>query len=91
MEINVIEKTKSKIIIEIKGEGHTLCNALKEELYNDPAVKAAGYFIEHPVVGVPKLVVETSGKAAVKAIVDAAKRLMKKNDNFLAAFNKEVK
>ena len=91
MELNVVEKTKNKIVLEIKGEGHTLCNALKEELNNDSAVKAAGYFIEHPEIGIPKLVVETSSKDPIKAISDAAKKLMKKNDKFLTLYNKEVK
>jgi DNA-directed RNA polymerase subunit L len=91
MELKVIEKAKNKIIIEIIGEDHTLCNALKEELYIDDEVKSAGYYIEHPEKGMPKLVVETSGKDPIKAIAEAAKRLIKKNDKFLEAFTKEIK
>ena len=91
MKINIVEKSKNKLIMEIKGENHTLCNALKEELYNDEDVKAAGYFIEHPEIGIPKLVVETNGKDPVKAVSEAAKRLIKKNDKFLEVFSKEIK
>ncbi|MBN2457533.1 DNA-directed RNA polymerase subunit L [Candidatus Woesearchaeota archaeon] len=91
MELNVVEKSKNRIIIEIKGETHTLCNALKEELYSNPDVKAAGYYIEHPEVGIPRLVVETKKNSPQKVISDALKKLIKKNEKFLDAFNKEVK
>lgn len=92
MELNVIEKTKNKVIIEIRGENHTLCNALKEELYKDDKVKNAGYFIEHPAVGVPTLVVETkTGGDAIKSIETACKGLKKLNAKFVKAFVKEVK
>ncbi|MGM5482038.1 MAG: RpoL/Rpb11 RNA polymerase subunit family protein [Nanobdellota archaeon] len=92
MKLNPIEKTKNKIIIEIQGENHTLCNALKEELYSDDTVKNAGYFIEHPTVGVPTMVVETKqGGDAIKSIQEACTRLKRKNTSFLKAFEKEVK
>lgn len=92
MELKPVEKTKNKVIIEIKGENHTLCNALKEELYNDSNVKNAGYFIEHPSVGVPTMVVETKqGGDALKSIQEACTRLKRKNTTFLKAFEKEVK
>jgi DNA-directed RNA polymerase subunit L len=28
MEINVVESTKNKLVIELKGEDHTFCNIL---------------------------------------------------------------
>ncbi|MBW2977652.1 DNA-directed RNA polymerase subunit L, partial [Candidatus Woesearchaeota archaeon] len=64
MKVNIVEETKNKIVIELKGETHTFCNALKKELWNDKHVKIAGYNIAHPLVGVPKIVVETDGKEA---------------------------
>jgi DNA-directed RNA polymerase subunit L len=92
MELNVIEKSKNKIIIEVRNENHTLCNALKDELYNDDAVKSAGYFIKHPVLGIPTMVVETKqGTDVVDAIVEAGKRLKKTNAKFLKEFEKEIK
>jgi len=55
-------------------------------------VKTAGYNIEHPFVGVPKLVVETdSSEAPKKALMEAAKRLEKNADNFQQMFTKKVK
>ena len=92
MELRPVEKTKNKVLIEIKGENHTLCNALKAELYNDSYVKNAGYFIDHPSIGVPTMLVETKqGGDAVKSIQEACTRLKRKNTTFLKAFEKELK
>lgn len=92
MEIHVVESSKNKLVIDIKGEGHALCNSLKKELWNDDDVKNAGYFIEHPQVGTPRLLVETKGsKTPQKAIADACKHLISQNEKFLELFKEEVK
>lgn len=84
MEIKVIESKKSKFVFEMPGEDHTICNALRDELWNDSEVKASGYHIEHPLVASPKMVVETTTKKeAKKAVMDAIKRLKKNNDKIL--------
>ena len=85
MEIKILEEDKDFIKIEIEGEDHTLTNALRKELWNDPHVKIAGYNIEHPLTGSPVLVVNTDNKTeAKKAVLDAAERLKKENSSFLA-------
>ena len=40
MEIKVIKEEKNKLIFEIQGEGHTLANALRKELWNDSKIKS---------------------------------------------------
>ncbi len=80
MEINVLEEKPKKMVFELKGEGHTLCNALREELWNDKAITVSAYNISHPLVGVPKFMIETNGdKEPKKALKDAISRLKKKN------------
>jgi DNA-directed RNA polymerase subunit L len=80
MEINVLEDKPKKMIFELKGETHTLCNALREELWNDKAITVSAYNISHPLVGVPKFIIETDGdKEPKKALKDAISRLKKKN------------
>jgi len=92
MKVKVLEEKKNRLVIEIEGEGHAFCNALKKELWNDSHVKVAAYKIEHPLVGVPTLVVETDGKETPKkALTEAAKRLGKATDNFKTAFLKGAK
>ena len=92
MELNILEETKHKLVFELKGENHTFCNALKQELWNDKHVKIAGYTIAHPLIGIPKFVVETDGsRTHKKALADAAKRLKDVSDKFKAAFVKKIK
>ena len=43
MEVKIIRKTDTEIEMEIKGESHTLMNALKGALLADKAVETATY------------------------------------------------
>jgi len=79
MEINVLEKEKNKLKIEIIGESHTFCNSLRKELWNDKDVKIAGYNIEHPLVANPVLSLETDKKDAKKVLEATIKRLKDRN------------
>ncbi len=65
--------------IEIIGETHTFCNALRKELWNDKDVQVAGYNIEHPLVSNPVLTLETEKKDPKKVLEAAVKRLKKRN------------
>jgi DNA-directed RNA polymerase subunit L len=77
MEVAVLEQSKKKIIFLIKGEDHTFCNALREELTTDSDVNVAAYRIEHPLTAEPKFIVETKSGDAKKAVLDGVKRLQK--------------
>lgn len=87
MELNFLVDEKTKLRVEIKGEGHTLCNPLSNELWEDDHVKAAGYHIEHALVSSPVMIIETDGRGTAKnALKKAAARLEKKMDDFKAKF-----
>ncbi len=91
MEINLIESKKNKLIFELKGSDHTICNALKDELWNDDHIKVATYSVRHPLISVPKFVVETDGAEPKKMLVSAAQRLQKMNNKVKDDFAKEVR
>ena len=91
MKINVIEDQKNKLVFEIEGVSHGFCNILKEKLLEDSHVKTATYRVEHPLVNVPKMIVETDGASPRKTVVDATKRLKKACEKFESEFSKEVK
>jgi DNA-directed RNA polymerase subunit L len=89
MEIKVIEQTKKKMIFELIGVDHTFCNILKEELNKDDNVKTATYTIAHPLVRVPKFIVETKGdKEPTDVLKSAAKKIGKLNEDFLSNFKR---
>jgi len=76
MELNVLEDSPKRFVTEVKGAGHTLLNALKVELWNNKHVKIATYSISHPLVGIPKFLVETDGEVKPrKAMAEAALKL----------------
>ena len=89
MEINILEDKKKKLVFELKGEKHTLNNALREELWNDKSVKVSAYNLSHPIIGIPKFMIETDGtKEPKKALKDALARLKKKNNSLIKEVSK---
>ena len=86
MELTIIEETKTKIVFELKGESHTFCNLLKDELLNTKGVALASYRIDHPLIGVPHFLVETKGVEPRKALKDALASIKKKAE----VFKKEI-
>jgi DNA-directed RNA polymerase subunit L len=83
MEIKVIEKGKKRLVFDLVGADHTFSNALKKELWNDKSIKISAYNVEHPLIGVPRFIVETDEKDPEKVLLDAVKKLEKKNESFL--------
>ena len=87
MEIKILDDKKNKLIIEAKGADHTLCHALKTELYNDKHVKIATYSMRHPQINTPQILVETDGEESPKnALINAVERLHKTNAKFKKEF-----
>ena len=92
MDIKVYNKTDTEIEIEIKGEDHTLMNALKSALLKDKAVKVATYDIEYPGLSNPRLYVRTSkSEDPIDAIKKASKDLAGDCETFLDLFSKKAK
>jgi len=88
MELNVLEKKKYRLVFELKGADHTICNALKNELWNDDDVKVATYAVHHPLIAVPKFIIETKNKDAADAVTEAIGRLQKQFKSFATVFGK---
>ncbi len=83
MEITILEESKNKIRFKLIGEDHTLCNALRKELWKDKHVTVAGYNVEHPMVSEPVMVVETSGEDPRKALFRAVEGLKSNNKEII--------
>jgi len=84
MEISILEESKGKLEIEISGENHTLCNAIRDELFNHN-IEIAAYNIEHPLISNPTMLVEGEGDLRKKVIssTDSLRKLFKEiKDNF---------
>ncbi|MBI5679556.1 MAG: DNA-directed RNA polymerase subunit L [Methanobacterium sp.] len=78
--MKIIKDTKNELEIEITGETHTLCNALRRTLMEDKDVVSAAYLIDHPIVGEPKLYIKA--KNPRKSLKKAAETLKKQCNEF---------
>lgn len=88
MELKILEKKKQRLVFELQGADHTLCHALNEELWLDSAVKVATYAVQHPLLAVPKFIIETKGKEAKQALLDAISRLRKEYKQYGSVLSK---
>ena len=82
MEFNVLEETKTRLVFQLKGETHTFCNTLKEELNKVKGVTIATYKIDHPLIGVPEFLIKTKSVEPRKALKDALKVVKKNAEEF---------
>ena len=82
MEFQVLEESKNRIVFTLKGETHTFCNALKNELEQIKGVTIATYRIDHPLVGLPQFLIETKNIEPRKAIKEALAELKEKAKQF---------
>ncbi len=92
MEISVLKEEKGKLKLGIKGETHTFCNYLRKELWNDQALKTAGYNIEHSLTGHKVMMIETDEKKKKKKVLQkTVERLKKQNKELRDQFKKILK
>ncbi len=88
MELNVVEKTKNKLKIEVKGETHTFLNLLRAKAWEAKA-KQASYVIEHPYLSEPKIVVY--GDDPKKILTNASQLMIDELKEFSKEFDRALK
>lgn len=87
-KMKVISDKKNELEIEITGETHTLCNALRKTLMEDNDVEAAAYVIGHPIIGEPKLYIKA--KNPKKSLKKAAETLKSRCEEFKELIESDV-
>jgi len=91
MEINIIEEKKNRLVFDVKGITHTFSNILKEELWDNNKVKVSSYAVKHPLIGIPRFIVETDGAEPRKVLAEASQKIKKKFEKFERDIKKEVR
>ena len=71
MEVKILKEDKELIEVEIAGEGHTLCNVLRAELWNFDDTSFASYNLKHPLIGTPVLVLKIKKGKPRKLLLDS--------------------
>jgi DNA-directed RNA polymerase subunit L len=91
MEVTKMDSSDEEIQLEVKGEGHTFCNALQNFLLKDPAIEFSGYKITHPLVGEPIVNIRTNKKKRPEqSALDAATALQKELEEIRSVFMKSI-
>lgn len=88
MEIQLLDKEKDSIKIQIKDADMTLISPLVKELLEDELVSEVKYTAAHPELGFPTLYVKVSSGKPQTALKRAAKAL---SNNFKEAKEKLAK
>ena len=93
MEIKPIKKTKKELELEIIGEDETLLNPIKQRLLEEDEVEYAEYFIEHPLIGKPKLYLKTKKENPnpIEVLKKTLKSLEKDVNTLLKELNEKLK
>ena len=88
MKLTVLEKRGNKLVLEVKGETHTLLNLLRENSWKAGADQAS-YLIEHPYLSEPKIIVRS--KNPKKTLLDAAQLTITQTKEFEKEFQRIIK
>lgn len=79
----------NELVIEVEGEGHTLCNLLESVLLEDENVEFASYNISHPLVAKPVITVRTRGnKSPEEALREAVDKILQMGREMRNEFEK---
>ena len=92
MNIKIVKNTARELELEIEGEGHTLCNPLREILFEDKHLTFAGYSVPHPLTRSARFIIRTDGKTkAINVFKKAAQKLIERTETLRSEFRKALK
>lgn len=83
-----LRKDDDRVVIEVTGETHTICNILRKRLMQQDEVSAAAYDITHPLIGQPEfeLVAEKPEEAIITACEEIKSEAAEFQDELINAF-----
>lgn len=88
MEVQILNDEKDLLEVEIKGEGHTLCNALRSELWKLEDTSFASYNIKNPLISSPILALKVKKGKPKKLLLDAVESLRNKTKELKGLLSK---
>jgi DNA-directed RNA polymerase subunit L len=92
MKVKILKKLHNELKMEVKGEGHTLCNVIQKALLKDERVDLAGYSVPHPLTSSPVIYVRTRGQSKPETVLkDAIEEVHKESEAFRTALEKALK
>jgi len=86
MEIKILVNDKNTLELELGGVDPSLAQLIAEKLNGEKDVEFAGYKVEHPLVGVPHLIVKTKKGEAAKLVLEKLEEIKKQVAEFKEEF-----
>lgn len=81
--MKVVEEEANRLVFEVTGESHTICNILRKRLMAQDEVTAAAYDITHPLVGQPEF--EVNSPNPRESVKTASETIKNEADEFKKA------
>jgi DNA-directed RNA polymerase subunit L len=92
LKVNVLNRSKGLVKVEVEGEGHTFGHLMQETLLQDKTVDWAGYDQPHPLFRQSIITVRVKGEAQPdKALDRASKKIRADTEEFIQKFSSAVK
>ena len=92
MKLNLLNRSKNELKIQLDGEGHTFCNALYAMLLKETTIDFPGYNISHPLVAQPIVYIRMKGRTKPEeALIEAAENLSSNLSDLQKAFEDALK
>jgi len=88
MDFKTLERKKNKLVVEVRGESHTMLNVLREKAWESGADQAS-YMIEHPYLAHPKIIIRA--KEPKKVLRAAAQLVADEVKDFERQFSRALK
>ena len=86
-EFRIVRRTDKELLIEMRGEDHTLGNLIAKEALKHPEVTYAAYRIPHPLQDKLELYISVKeGSDPIKVLEDICNRIKE----YLEEFRREV-
>ncbi len=92
MKVNVLNRSRGLLKVEVEGEGHTFGHLMQETLLQDKTVDWAGYDQPHPLFRQSIITVRVKGEAQPdKALDRASKKIRADTEEFIQKFSSALK
>ncbi len=88
MNLKILKEEKNILELQFFGEGHTLCNLLRQELCNDENISTASYTLKHPLISEANFIITTKSGKAKKHLQETLTTLKKKTKELKAQVEK---
>ncbi|MFX1474538.1 MAG: RpoL/Rpb11 RNA polymerase subunit family protein [Promethearchaeota archaeon] len=89
MKAIITKNTTRELELELHDAGHTICNPIREILFENKHLTFAGYSLPHPLIRKATFIIRTDGKEKpIKVFVGAAQTLIKRLEELRTAFRK---